>query len=247
MRKRLLESLVNSHATTQVTRRSQAEAAATGPAIRIGDIQQRGRTVTGGEDPRPRRLPRRTAGAPGGRRRAGPGPAARRHDHAPHSSRRWRAPRRASVRRRWNSPRAATSRSAASPTPSAVADAVAAAGLLPSRDSRAGAQHRRLAAVRPGRRQRPTSAAWSRSLDAAIRPSPRWPDLPGRFLFGIDDGRGDVSGLGADVGVHLLGESAALLLAGRDTGVRLAMPTTWCRARQQSPRGSPTSAEQLGA
>ena len=48
-------------------------------------------------------------------------------------------------------------------------------------------------------------------------------DLPGRFLFGLDDGRGDISGLGADAGVHALDEStAALLLAGRDTGVRLA-------------------------
>jgi len=60
-------------------------------------------------------------------------------------------------------------------------------------------------------------------LDSAIQHEPELAVLPGRFLFGIDDGRGDISGLRTDVGVHVLGESAALLLAGRDTGVRLAM------------------------
>ena len=60
-------------------------------------------------------------------------------------------------------------------------------------------------------------------LDCAIQAEPALAGLPGRFLFGIDDGSADVSGLAADVGVHVLGESTALLLAGRDTGVRLAM------------------------
>ena len=60
-------------------------------------------------------------------------------------------------------------------------------------------------------------------LDSAIQHEPELAGLPGRFLFGIDDGRADISGLRADVGVHVAGESAALLLAGRDTGVRLAM------------------------
>lgn len=60
------------------------------------------------------------------------------------------------------------------------------------------------------------------ALDAAVQHDPRLADLPGRFLFGIDDGRGDISGLGADAGIHAVDEStAALLLAGRDTGVRL--------------------------
>ncbi len=61
-------------------------------------------------------------------------------------------------------------------------------------------------------------------LDSAIQHEAELARLPGRFLFGIDDGRGDISGLRADVGVHVEGESAALLLAGRDTGVRLATP-----------------------
>jgi precorrin-3B synthase len=60
-------------------------------------------------------------------------------------------------------------------------------------------------------------------LDLAIQHEPELTGLPGRFLFGIDDGRGDISGLRADVGVHAAGGSAALLLAGRDTGIRLAM------------------------
>jgi precorrin-3B synthase len=60
-------------------------------------------------------------------------------------------------------------------------------------------------------------------LDDAIQAQPGLAGLPGRFMFGIDDGHADISGLAADVGVHALGESTALLLAGRDTGVRLAV------------------------
>lgn len=40
-------------------------------------------------------------------------------------------------------------------------------------------------------------------LDAAIRAEPRLAELGGRFWFGLDDGRADVSGLGADVGVQV--------------------------------------------
>jgi precorrin-3B synthase len=59
-------------------------------------------------------------------------------------------------------------------------------------------------------------------LDTAIQAEPALTELPGRFMFGIDDGHADISGLAADVGVHLVGEAtAALLLAGRDTGFRL--------------------------
>ena len=37
------------------------------------------------------------------------------------------------------------------------------------------------------------------ALDAELRARPRLAELPGRFLFAIDDGRGDVAGLGADL------------------------------------------------
>jgi precorrin-3B synthase len=60
-------------------------------------------------------------------------------------------------------------------------------------------------------------------LDAAICVEPKLAELGGRFWFSLDDGRADVSGLGADVGVHALGDGVALVLAGRDTGVRLAV------------------------
>ncbi|WP_051407119.1 precorrin-3B synthase [Nocardia sp. CNY236] len=61
------------------------------------------------------------------------------------------------------------------------------------------------------------------ALDAGILAAPRLADLPGRVLFTLDDGRGDVSGLGADIGVHALAQGEfALVLAGSDSGVRLA-------------------------
>lgn len=105
---------------------------------------------------------------------------------------------------------------------SAVAGAVAAAGLLPS------PTHERVrnivASPLSGRVGTTTDVrALVTELDDAIRAEPGLTALPGRFLFGIDDGRADVSGLRADVGVHVDGDSAALLLAGRDTGVRLPL------------------------
>src|SRR5271166_4965376 len=64
---------------------------------------------------------------------------------------------------------------------------------------------------------------WVSELDAAICAEPRLAELGGRFWFSLDDGRADVSGLGADAGVHWFDDDCALLLAGRDTGVRLAV------------------------
>lgn len=104
-----------------------------------------------------------------------------------------------------------------------VADAVADAGLLPS------PTHERV-------RNIVVSPLSGRSggfadlrplvldLDAAIRRESVLAESSGRFWFGLDDGRGDISGLGTDVGVHTLdGGQAALLLGGRDTGVRLSL------------------------
>lgn len=117
----------------------------------------------------------------------------------------------------------------------AVAERVAAAGLLPSvthervRNIVASPLSGRvggLADVRP----------WVRELDRAIQADPDLAGLPGRFLFSLDDGSADVSGLGADAGIHVLPDGAALLLAGRDTGVRVdpgdAAPTLIAVARR---------------
>ncbi|WP_216902689.1 precorrin-3B synthase [Nocardia alni] len=58
-------------------------------------------------------------------------------------------------------------------------------------------------------------------LDAALRAAPALAELPGRVLFTLDDGRGDISGLGGDFGGHAVGEDYALLLGGRDSGIRV--------------------------
>ncbi len=61
------------------------------------------------------------------------------------------------------------------------------------------------------------------TLDATLQADPALAELPGRLWFGLDDGRGDVSGLGADLGAHFLdSDSAALLIAGVDSGVRMS-------------------------
>ncbi|KAA0112336.1 precorrin-3B synthase [Mycolicibacterium sp. P1-5] len=103
----------------------------------------------------------------------------------------------------------------------AVAEAAATAGLLPS------PTHERVrnivASPLSGRVGGLTDVRpWVSELDLAIRVDPELARLPGRFLFGLDDGRGDISGLGADAGVHVHADGVALLLAGRDTGVRIA-------------------------
>ena len=59
-------------------------------------------------------------------------------------------------------------------------------------------------------------------LDRQLCARPTLAGLPGRFLFALDDGRGDLAELGADVGIQALpGGQVALLLAGADTGVRV--------------------------
>ena len=102
----------------------------------------------------------------------------------------------------------------------AVAEALAAAGLLPS------TTHERVrnivASPLSGRAGGNVDVrSWVGELDAAICAEPRLAGLGGRFWFSLDDGRADVSGLRADIGVHALADGCALLLAGRDTGVRL--------------------------
>lgn len=103
----------------------------------------------------------------------------------------------------------------------ATARAVAAAGLLPS------ASHERIRNIvssplsgRVGGRA--DVHGWVADLDRELCADADLAGLPGRFWFSLDDGRGDVSALAADAGIQLLDDGAALLLAGRDTGVRLA-------------------------
>ncbi|MEH3140036.1 MAG: precorrin-3B synthase [Mycobacterium kyogaense] len=62
-----------------------------------------------------------------------------------------------------------------------------------------------------------------RALDDALQRDPTLADLPGRFLFGLDDGRGDIAGLGADAAVCAVDEkTVAVVLSGTDTGVRVS-------------------------
>ncbi|MEU4832550.1 precorrin-3B synthase [Streptosporangium sp. NPDC023615] len=59
-------------------------------------------------------------------------------------------------------------------------------------------------------------------LDRRLCARPALAALPGRFMFALDDGRGDVAGLGADATVVPVGpDRVALLLAGTDTGLRV--------------------------
>jgi precorrin-3B synthase len=101
---------------------------------------------------------------------------------------------------------------------------LASAGLLPS------ATHERvrniLASPLTGRDGagfadvRPLVAELDRALCAQLALA----DLPGRFLFAVDDGRGDVGWLDADIAMVLTSEnSAAVLLGGEDVGLRSTM------------------------
>lgn len=104
----------------------------------------------------------------------------------------------------------------------AAAQAIADAGLLPS------ATHERVrnivASPLTGRAGgRADVRPWVSALDAALCADPALMELGGRFWFSIDDGRADVSGLCADVGVHVGEQGCALLLMGRDTGLRMAV------------------------
>jgi precorrin-3B synthase len=103
--------------------------------------------------------------------------------------------------------------------PDDLAERLADAGLLPSET------HERvrniLASPLAGRVGGNSVSGLVDDLDSALRDDADLADLPGRILFTVDDGRGDVSGMEGDIGVHATGEDYALILAGRDTGVRV--------------------------
>jgi precorrin-3B synthase len=102
-----------------------------------------------------------------------------------------------------------------------LGDRLAGAGLLPS------PTHERirnvLASTLSGRT--PGGAVdvrpWVPALDAGLCADPELAGLPGRFLVTLDDGRGDVAGLGGDIGLVALGPAAVTLtLGGVDSGLR---------------------------
>ncbi|NKY58018.1 precorrin-3B synthase [Nocardia flavorosea] len=104
----------------------------------------------------------------------------------------------------------------------ALADLLGDAGLLPSRT------HERvrniIASPLSGRiGPHPDIRPLVTALDTGLLGSPQLAGLPGRVLFTLDDGRGDTSALHPDIGIHGLGDDRfALLLAGRDSGVRVS-------------------------
>jgi precorrin-3B synthase len=64
---------------------------------------------------------------------------------------------------------------------------------------------------------------WVDAFDTGLCADPALAGLPGRFLATLDDGRGDVAGLGGDVGLLALSpDLVALTLAGTDSGLRSA-------------------------
>jgi precorrin-3B synthase len=103
---------------------------------------------------------------------------------------------------------------------SELGNRLAAAGLLPS------ATHERvrnvLASMLSGRSGGHLDVRpWVDAFDAGLCADPALAGLPGRFLATLDDGRGDVAGLGGDVGLFTLDpRTVALLLCGTDSGLR---------------------------
>ncbi len=89
-----------------------------------------------------------------------------------------------------------------------LTDELAGAGLFPSPG------HDRvrnvLASPLAGLDGGPDLTAIVQGLDAALCARPRLAELPGRFLFAVDDGRGDVAGLGADVVARVQTDSAVV-------------------------------------
>jgi precorrin-3B synthase len=89
-----------------------------------------------------------------------------------------------------------------------LTDQLAGAGLLPS------LSHDRvrnvLASPLAGLDSGPDLTATVRALDAALCARPRLAQLPGRFLFAVDDGHGDVAGLGADVVAQVQADGAVV-------------------------------------
>ncbi|MGI5469990.1 precorrin-3B synthase [Streptomyces sp. CA-132043] len=85
---------------------------------------------------------------------------------------------------------------------------------------------------------------WLRGLDGLLCASDATAALSGRFLFALDDGRGDVAALGADVTLLALGDGAALLHIGAAEGASDGAAGAALRVRAaDGPRAALTAAE----
>jgi precorrin-3B synthase len=89
-----------------------------------------------------------------------------------------------------------------------------AVGLLPSQT------HELVRNVAASPLSRPSTRAVVADLDDRLCADPGLAALPGRFLFGLDDGGGEVAAA-ADVAAFPAGDRAAILFAGVDAGLRV--------------------------
>ncbi|WP_098897684.1 cobalamin biosynthesis protein CobG [Streptomyces sp. st77] len=100
-----------------------------------------------------------------------------------------------------------------------LAELLTAAGLLPS------AAHERarniVASPLAGLDGSPPVSGWLSELDGLVCGSAAAASLSGRFLFALDDGRGDVDALGADVTLIAAGDSCLLRIGASDEVFRV--------------------------
>ncbi|WP_235023823.1 cobalamin biosynthesis protein CobG [Streptomyces sp. WAC05374] len=98
-----------------------------------------------------------------------------------------------------------------------LADVLREAGLLPSE------RHERVRNMVVSPLAGPEVQSWAARLDALLCAEDWTPELSGRFLFAVDDGRGDVAALSPDVTLLAAGDGTALLhVAGRTYRVAAA-------------------------
>ncbi|MFF0054001.1 cobalamin biosynthesis protein CobG [Streptomyces microflavus] len=118
-----------------------------------------------------------------------------------------------------------------------LADLLTDAGLLPS------AAHERarniVASPLAGLDGSPSLGPWLAELDALVCGSAAAATLSGRFLFALDDGRGDVDALGADVTLIAEGRSESALLR-----IGAADEVFWVPAAE-APRAALLAAEEF--